>query len=106
MRQRCPENVWWPSLTKDIESYVKECEPCVLSDKSVKPTHPPIQPIPWPTKPWEYISVDIVGEIHTAPHNQLFLLVVHDLHSKWPEVATMSQITSTVVIRLLEDLFA
>ena len=31
MKQWCPENVWWPSLTKDIESYVKECEPCVLT---------------------------------------------------------------------------
>ena len=106
MKQRCREAVWWPNLNKDIESFVQHCEACAGSGKSSKLPPPPLQPIPWPMQPWEYIAIDIFGEVQIAPHDQRFLLVVQDLHSKWPEVATTMRVTTEAIIRLLEDLFA
>ena len=63
MKQRCREAVWWPNLNKDIESFVQHCEACAGSGKSSKLPPPPLQPIPWPMQPWEYIAIDIFGGV-------------------------------------------
>lgn len=85
---------------------MKNCEPCALSGKSLKPRQPPIQSIPWPEEPWSEVSIDIFGEIQAAPESSKFLLVINDLHSKWPEVAALRNVTSTTVISVLTGLFA
>ena len=105
MKQKCREAVWWPGIDHDIERYVKDCEPCVISGKSTKPVPAPLQPIPWPEKPWHHLQIDIFGEVQIAPQNKRFLIVMYDLHSKWPEIATAGTVTSRSIINVLEDLF-
>ncbi|KAJ8348754.1 hypothetical protein SKAU_G00273430 [Synaphobranchus kaupii] len=65
-------------------------------------------PLPWPPCPWEHVQLDICGEIHgrSVPHHQRFLVVVYDLHSKWPEVVPVGTVTSHTIIRILDGLFA
>ena len=100
MKQKCRECIWWPYVDKRVEQHVKHCECCHLSEKAGNPLPAPLQPTPWPQRPWEELQVDIFGELVAAPQNQRFLLVVHDLHSKWPEIATTSSITTTTVISI------
>ena len=85
---------------------VRECEASILSGKSVHPHVAPLQPIPWPSQPWDKIQIDIMGELHGAPQNYRYLIVCHDLCSKWPEVCPTSQIGTEQVVGFLEDLFA
>lgn len=106
MKQRCQQVMWWPRMNADIESHVRNCEPCIISGKSIKPVPAPLQPIEWPEKPWRKIAIDIAGEFHAAPQHQRFLLVAVDLHSKWPEVMMCNTITSTKVIEFLTSLFS
>ena len=47
-----------------------------------------------------------MGELHGAPQNYRYLIVVHDLCSKWPEVCPTSQIGTEQIVGFLEDLFA
>ena len=84
---------------------VKHCQPCILSGKSVKPIPAPLQPIKWPEQPWEHVQIDIFGEVQIAPQTHKYLVVVYDLHSKWPEIAATGTVTSTAIIRILKDLF-
>ena len=51
MKQRCREAVWWPKMNTHVEQLVLACEACARSGKLVKPVQPPLQPIPWPTRP-------------------------------------------------------
>ena len=90
MKQRCRGAIWWPAIDRDIEGLVRECEACILSGKSVHPHVAPLQLIPWPSQPWDKIQIDIVAELHVAPQNYRYLIVVHDLCSKWPEVSDQS----------------
>lgn len=101
MKQRARESTWWPGMDHDIEEHVRHCEPCQLSDKSVHPEVPRMQPIRRPEVPWSRVSIDIKGELHGAPANARFLLVAYDLHSKWPEVRHVSLISSEVIIKWL-----
>ena len=108
LKQRCRELVWWPAIDRDIEHLVQDCSACLLSGKTGPPSTPPLQPLPWPSRPWEHVQLDICGEIHGrgVPHHQRFLVVVYDLHSKWPEVVPVGTVTSHVMVRILDGLFA
>ena len=79
MEQRCRGAIWRPGIDRDIEGLVRECEACILSGKSVHPHVAPLQPL-------DKIQIDIMGELHGAPQNYRYLVVFHDLCSKWPEV--------------------
>ncbi|KAG1960305.1 retrotransposable element [Pimephales promelas] len=107
LKQRCRDLIWWPGIDCDIIALVKDCVPCLLSGKSGPPVPTPLQPVPWPSRPWEHLQLDICGEIHGRgiPHHQRFLVVLYDLHSKWPEVVPAGTITTQVITDILEVLF-
>ena len=104
-KQRLRDSVWWPNIDRDAEDHVRSCNACVLADKSTKPAIPPLKPIQFPARPWQRLSLDIVGELHGAPSNFKFLLVLIDHHSKWPEVKPVTTITTHSVIEFLSELF-
>ena len=103
-KQRCREVVWWPKMDGFINEFVKTCVHCTLTDKR-QLDQTPISKVQWPSRPWESLQIDIAGEFKAAPIFSRFLLVVTDLHSKWPEIAMCSAITSSSVIHFLSDLF-
>ena len=105
VKQRCRDTVWWPHIESDVEKLVRNCACCLLSGKTGQPATAPLTPTRWPSAPWEHIQVDLCGELHGAPTHARYLLVIHDLHSKWPEVFQLSSITTHTVISRLDDLF-
>lgn len=95
--QRCREAVWWPKMNTYVEQLVLECEAYIRSGKSVKPVKPPLQPIPWRARPWQYPRIDIAGAFVATPLSHKYMIVVHDLHSKWSEVSCNSSGTSGTI---------
>ena len=93
MKKKCRETVWWPGIDKCVEDHVRVCESCCLSEKAGSTRPAPLQPVPWPQKPWKELQIDIFGEVKAAPQNEIFLVVIHDVHSKWPEIATTGTVT-------------
>ena len=105
-KQRLREFYFWPGMDMHIENLVRNCVMCQSTDKPVKPFRPPLQSIPFPSKPWSKLGLDIVGPFDILPPNQRFLVTLVDYHSKWPEVAFMSKITSSSIIDFLKSVFA
>jgi RNase H-like domain found in reverse transcriptase/Integrase zinc binding domain/Integrase core domain len=105
MKQRCRTTVWWPGLNTAVERHVRHCVSCAVSGKSLRPTTPPLQPLDYPPRPWHTVAIDIFGEVKWAPTHQQYLVVLVDLHCKWPEVAACGTVTSSSVISVLTDLF-
>ena len=106
LKQRCRDVVWWPGIDREIETLVKDCTACLLSGKTRAPAPPPpMQPLDWPSKPWEHLQLDICGKLHGVPHHQRFLVVVYNLHSKWPEAAPVGSVTAKVLVDILDSLF-
>ncbi|KAL0148283.1 hypothetical protein M9458_056429 [Cirrhinus mrigala] len=108
LKQRCRERVWWPGIDKDIEALVKDCAACLLSGKTGHQAPPPLQPLAWPSQPWDHLQLDIceIQGVQGVPHHQRFLVVVYDLHSKWPELIATGSVTSQVIINFLDSLFS
>uniref|UniRef100_A0A8C4QXD9 Integrase catalytic domain-containing protein n=1 Tax=Eptatretus burgeri TaxID=7764 RepID=A0A8C4QXD9_EPTBU len=105
MNQKCRDLIWWLGIDTHIEQFVKNCEACVLSKKAGDPRPAPLQPRLWLEKPWQQPQVDIFGVVRVAPHNQKYLIIVHDLHSKWPEITATSLIAASSIISILDKTF-
>lgn len=108
VKQRCRDFVWWPGIDQagNGEAMVKDSTACLVSGKTGPPPSPPLQPLQWPSKPWDHIQLDICGELHGIPHHQRFRLVAYNLHSKWPEVIAVGSVTTCVVADFPSSLFA
>ncbi|OCT85606.1 hypothetical protein XELAEV_18023777mg [Xenopus laevis] len=69
-KQLCREAVWWPGIDNQIETLIRNCEPCLLSGKNLKKTAAPLQARPFFQAPWDTIQLDICREIIIAPQHQ------------------------------------
>ena len=97
-KQRGRSCMYWPSMSSDIETLVKECEIC---NKFATPNRKePMIPHQIPSRPWEKVGVD-----YFTLYNQDYLLVV-DYFSKYPEVIQVSSKTSAATIKAMKATFA
>lgn len=60
----------------------------------------------WPPRPQEKLAIDIISPLNRASQDARFALVTVDYHSKWPEVAFMSSVTSKAFIQALNTIFS
>ncbi|KAL0177289.1 hypothetical protein M9458_026183, partial [Cirrhinus mrigala] len=105
LKQRFRDLVWWPGIDRELEALVRKCAPFLLSGKTGAPP-PPLQTVDWPTKLWAHLQMDICGELASVPYHQRFLVVVYDLHSKWPRVVPMDSVIASAMVDFLEQLFS
>lgn len=79
---------------------------CLSSDKTAKTSAVPLQPVPFPTVPWDTVAIDVLGPFETAVWDCRYALTLVDYHSKWPEVAFTASITTHSVITFLSSVFS
>ena len=106
MKRKLRETYWWPKMNDDIERFVKHCQACESSTKSLKPNVLPRISIQPPTTAWTKLAIDIAGPYYTAPTGRRFIVTIIDYYSKFPEVLMTDTTTSATLIRWLEVLFA
>lgn len=99
MKRRLRQKVWWPSMDKEVERFVKRCKECTLVS-SLSPPEPLIR-TKMPEKPWTHIAVDFMGPLPSG-HN---LLVLVDYFSRFVEVVVMREITAKLTVQALHETF-
>ncbi len=83
--------VYWPSIDFDIEEACKSCVLC--QSNKPDPASAPLHPWEYPDKPMQRIHMDLAGPLH----GRMWLVIV-DAHSKWPEVFSMNNNTTTAAV--------
>ena len=91
--------VWWPGISRDIESTIRQCTQCQLYQST--PPVAPLQLWSWPTRPWTRLHLDYAG-----PFEGKMILVLTDAHSKWIEGIHTPNATSMTTIEELWEKFA
>ncbi|KAK3553547.1 hypothetical protein QTP70_004572 [Hemibagrus guttatus] len=72
---------WWPSMVKDVATYVKSCSVCAQSKTPKELPSGLLQPLPIPQRPWSHLSIDFVTDL--LPSNGFTtILVIIDRFSK------------------------
>ena len=98
MKRRLRVKVWWPSIDREVERYVKDCRDCLIVSQPNKPS--PMSRHTLPEGPWICLAMDLL-----SVSNNDYILVVIDYYSRYQELAFLKQITSSNIINALEEMF-
>ncbi|XP_046742894.1 uncharacterized protein LOC124409358 [Diprion similis] len=96
MKAVARQYMWWPSLDKQIEEYIQNCEPCRLSAKQPEKTS--LIKFREPECAWDRIHIDFLG-----PYRGKTYLLIIDAYSRWPETFEMSRTDSENTIEKLRE---
>jgi transposase InsO family protein len=94
---------WWPRLQHDVREYVQGCETCQWTKPHRTPPAAPLHPFSPPARPWDVITVDLIGPL---PESQGYnaILVIVDWFSKAIKLeATHLELTSEGFAKILRD---
>lgn len=89
--------VWWPSIDKDLENFITNCEICQMSGNSKSEPE-----VSWPrtSRIFERVHIDFAMKRH------MNFLILIDAYSKWAEIKVMKSTTSNETIKELRTIFA
>ncbi|XP_069111463.1 uncharacterized protein [Argopecten irradians] len=76
---------YWPSMTSDIETYVRHCDSCQRQNHLAK-TPSVLHPIPVKDKAFAMLGMDLVGPLRLTERGNRYVIVLTDYLTKWPEV--------------------
>ncbi|KAJ8470141.1 hypothetical protein OPV22_024484 [Ensete ventricosum] len=90
------QGYYCPTLRKDAQAYVRNCEPC---QKHARFQHQPMVPLTtadcaWPFAQW---GMDLLGPFPPASGQRRFLIVGVDYFTKWLEAEPLASITERQV---------
>ena len=103
---RVSKSFFWPSMKKDITRYVKTCAVCQRTGKpnQVIPKAP-LRPIAALGEPFAEIVVDVVGPLPKSKSGHVYILIMIDLVSRYPEAIPIRNFSSKIVVRKLTRFF-
>ena len=97
------ERFYWPTLFRDVNKYCRTCHSCQCRKDPSKARLAPLQKMPVPSRPFEFVSVDHTGPLPLTSSGNRYILVISCLFSKWVEcipVRTMkADLTAKVLVR-------
>ncbi|KAJ4813319.1 Pol-polyprotein [Rhynchospora pubera] len=88
---------YWPSLKKDVETYVRRCEKCQFHARIPRQPPHPMQSISssWPFDVW---GLNLLGPFPQGRGNVKFLVVAVEYFTKWIEAKPLATITSQKIV--------
>ncbi|KAK3522300.1 hypothetical protein QTP86_001906 [Hemibagrus guttatus] len=67
---------WWPSLSPDVEGYVRACSTCAQAWTSRQLPEGLLEPLPIPRHPWSHLSVDFLTDLPDSGGFTMAMVVV------------------------------
>ena len=94
---------YWPTIEKDVGSFVAGCSSC-QQRKTPAGLKVPLEPPYFPTRPFEQISMDIVGPLPRSGRGNKYLLTMIDNFTRYAEGITLKEPTAKETARALVEL--
>lgn len=101
---RISEKFYWPKLYADVAKYVRNCTICLSTKpEQKKPAGLMLSQVPTVTRPWQLVSVDIVGPLPRSSNGNSYILSVCDCFSKYVLLFPLRSVTAPNVTKLIEE---
>ncbi|GBN28584.1 Retrovirus-related Pol polyprotein from transposon 412 [Araneus ventricosus] len=100
-KDRLARYFYWPNCYKEIEEYVKTCDPCQRVGKSNDKTKSPLTLVPIISEVFSKINFDACGPLPTTPNGNRYLITAICLASKYPDAVPVPNIGSTSIIEAM-----
>ncbi len=82
MAQKIRERYYWETVYQDYKEHVTTCRECQFQGSPKKNNE--LHPIPV-GRPWDRISIDIVGLLPITEWENRYIVICIDYMSKWAE---------------------
>lgn len=96
------DRFWWPSMSRDIRTWIAECDSCALNKDSIGNFKGDYQPT-LATRPFQKLSIDVMGPLPRTKRGKRYIIVVIDSFTKWVEAFAAHEINSKILARLLVE---
>lgn len=96
------QGYYWPTLGPDVREYVARCDSCQRR-KSPPGLKAPLEAPFFPTRPFEQISMDIVGPLPRSGRGYKYLLTMIDNFTRYAEAIPLKEITADETARALVE---
>ena len=94
---RLRRTAYWPNSRDEVTQFTRKCRICSL----VKPKFVPATLTPFIViAPMKIVAMDYVGPLPTAQCGSCYLLVMIDLHSRFPEVYRCSNLSTDTLFEI------
>lgn len=81
--KRVLQKYYWPGVSRDVKEYVKKCDICLQSKPQSKQQYGLMGKAKTSTRPWEVISMDLMGPLPRSTKGNDMLFVVCDHFTKY-----------------------
>ena len=95
---------WWRHMAKHIKSYVKACKSCHVHKGNPHPQIPSRR-YPIPDRPWERVSIDLIGRLPTSRSGSKFILVAVDALTRYAVAEPLKTRSAKEVATALTKIF-
>lgn len=100
---RLMQKYYWPKMKADVAVYVRSCQTCLAHKPEQKSPAGLMVSHREAKKPWELVSVDLVGPLPRSTSGYTYILSVQDYFSKFCLFIPLRKATAKAVVRNLED---
>ena len=96
--QRIEQSYFWPTLSRDVNEFVRRCKQCQLAQRPPAPA----TLTPWlpASQPNERVHVDLYGPLQGDP-NYKYVAVLTDAFTKWAEVTPIKNKEADTVAKAI-----
>ncbi|KFM65211.1 Retrovirus-related Pol polyprotein from transposon 412, partial [Stegodyphus mimosarum] len=94
-KDRLTKYFYWPNCYKEIEEYVKTCDPCQRVGKSNDKAKAPLTLVPIIAEVFSKITFDACGTLPITPNGNRYLITAICLASKYPDAVPVPNIGPT-----------
>lgn len=101
--QKICERYYWPSMSKEIQTFVRACLQCQMQNK-IKKVSSVLHPIPVADKAWSMIGIDLVGPLVETERGNKYIAVATDYLTKYPEVMPLKSKSAEDVSEFIVDI--
>lgn len=99
---RIAEHYYWPSMFREIARYVRNCQACTAYKAAQMRTPGLLHPTAT-QRPWQHVSVDLVGPLPRSTQGHTWLLTIQDRFTKWLEICAIRQATTSTITKHLTE---
>lgn len=97
------DRYFWPGLAIDVMKHVKSCQTCIESKPSTKKKYGLMGLMKTVSRPWQLISIDLMGPFTRSSKGNSYILVICDYFTKFPIIVPIRVATAAKICDILEN---
>lgn len=100
---RLANKYYWPKMKHDVATYIRKCQTCIKTKPEQRTKAGEMGGHSQIAKPWEVVSLDLIGPLPRSTKGYSYILVVVDLFSKFSLCFPLRKATTPRILEHLEN---